>query len=182
MATVPPNTDTWRRGGILLAVAAYLGVSAWFAVHHMMGDPLSHPSAYFFTWNMFPGYTTETSRRTVVGITESGRHVRILPAANHRFRWGINDEVARIDVDRRLDNLKPDIERSLQRFNKEHPDDRVLMIMVVEQYWPSKFNLPDDIYQSTYGEPNPHRKNWRVLEQGTFAVADDGMVNWEPQR
>ncbi len=176
----PPMQKVWRRGGILAVVIGYIAVSVYFAVHHMMGDPLSHSSAYFFTWNMFPGYTTETSRRMVVGVTAEGRYIQILPAANHHFRWGINNEVARIDVDRRLENLKPEIEKSLRRFLAEHPDDPVMLLLIVEQYWPSKYNLPDDLYEATFGKPNLHPRYWRVLNGGEFAVGNDGRPVWEP--
>ena len=64
--------NPWQRIGIVLICVAYAAVSGYFACRHLLGDPLSHPTAYFFTWNMFPGYTTDTSRRTVVGLTASG--------------------------------------------------------------------------------------------------------------
>jgi hypothetical protein len=152
------------RAGVLLFCAAYLLATAWFAVRHVLGDSLSHPAAYFFTWDMFPGYATETSRRMVVGHTRDGRFVKLLPDNLHRFRWGINDDVSRIDIDRNPRNLERAIERSLGEYNRDHAKSPVKSVLVVEQYWPSRFNLPDDLYRETYGEPNPHRWYWRFLE------------------
>lgn len=169
---LPNTTAVLRRASVMLFCAGYLGLTALFGARHMLGDLASHSASYFFTWDMFPGYTTETSRRQMIGETASGRFVELLPAANHHFLWGINHKVRRIDVDRSEANYRPELGRQVRRYLKQHPDDRIVKIYVVERYWPSKYNLPDDIYQAAYGEPNPRRKYRRVI--GTAAVTAEG--------
>jgi hypothetical protein len=153
-----------RRAGVLLFCAAYLLTTAWFTLRHVLGDSLSHPVAYFFTWDMFPGYVTESSRRMVVGHTQDERFVKLLPSESHRFRWGINNEVSRLDVDRNAKNLEWAIEQSVGEYNDAHSKSPIKSVLIVEQYWPSRFNLPDDLHREHYGEPNPHRRYWRFLE------------------
>lgn len=153
-----------RRAAVILVCVTYVAISLAFGVRHLLGDSSSHPTAYFFTWDMFPGYATESSRRSMLGATESGRHVRLLPAANHHFRWGIHGNVQRIDVDRRPRNSLPQLTVQKDAYNKQHPEDPIINVVIADQYWPAKFNLPDDIYESHYGQPNPHRKYWRIVE------------------
>ncbi|MCH8830048.1 MAG: hypothetical protein IID45_10780 [Planctomycetes bacterium] len=167
-----------RRIAAVVVVLLYVGVSALFGVRHLLGDSLSHPTAYFFTWDMFPGYATDSSRRYFVGMTRSSRYVQLLPSSNEQFHWGINNDVRRIDIDRRAENFLPALRRSVQRYNREHPDDPISLVVLVERYWPFKFNLPDDLYESAYGEPNPHRKYWRMMPinlrpQGSSAERDE---------
>jgi|GEM_PF-1897781 len=152
------------RAGVLLFCTAYLFATAWFGVRHVLGDSLSHPGAYFFTWDMFPGYVTETSRRMVVGHTWDGRFVKLLPENSHRFRWGIHNDVSRVDIDRNPRNLERAIERSVGEYNRAHAKSPIESVLVVEQYWPSRFNLPDDLYRQSYGEANPRRRYWRFID------------------
>jgi hypothetical protein len=161
------------RAGVLLFCAAYLLATAWFAIRHVLGDSLSHPAAYFFTWDMFPGYATESSRRMIVGYTRDDRFVKLLPDESHRFRWGINDEVSRFDVDRNDVNFKTAIARSVRDYNREHRRAPVDKVLFVVQYWPSRFNLPDDLYRRAYGEPNPHRRYWQSYE---VSIDKEGRV------
>ena len=86
--------DGSRRAGILLFCAAYLLATVWFGLRHVLGDSLSHPLAYFFTWDMFPGYRDGIVPAMVVGLhpadKQDDRFVKcLLPVADSRFRWGI---------------------------------------------------------------------------------------------
>lgn len=162
----------YRRFAVLGFCVFYVGVSLWYGGRHLLGDSGSHPNAYFFTWDMFPGYATESSRRQFLGETQNGKVIRLLPDPSHHFYWGINGDVRRIDVDRRLANFRPALIQRVARYNTEHPDNLITRVTIVEQYWPAKFNLPDDLYHSTYGEPNPHRKYWRLIN--TTQVGKDG--------
>ena len=91
-----------RRLPAVLFIAAYLSLSAFYFVRHAMGDSVSHPLAYFWTWDMFPNYPTESIRRWAVGETASGAYVKLLPNSAHRFRWGVHNDATRFDIDRRL--------------------------------------------------------------------------------
>jgi len=169
-----PRFETLQQTAVLLLCGAYVAVNGWFMLRHVLGDTQSTPAAYFFTWDMFPGYVSESSRRMAVGVTTTGRYIKLLPAENHRFRWGINNAVSRMDIDHRHELLLPQLEASVRQYNRRHPDDPIQQVGIVEQYWPSKFNLPDDIYQATYDEPNPRRRYWR--HGAVWRVDDDGRL------
>lgn len=153
-----------RRAGIFVVCAGYILVTLHFGIRHVLGDSLSHPLAYFFTWDMFPGYRTESSRRTVIGVTREDKAVQLLPAVSHRFRTGINRDVPRIDIDKNPRNLLPAVEDALKNYNRLHAAAPIRNVFVVDRYWPSRFNLPDDLYRQAYAEPNPRRRYWRLAE------------------
>lgn len=163
-----------RKIGIVVACAAYLAVNGYFMLRHMVGDSNSAKAAYFFTWDMFPGYFTESTRTIIVGVTEDGRHVQLVPAAGDRYSAGLNDSVSRIDWMLRESDVRPVLDRALRRYNAENPETPIRRVLVVQQFWPIKFNLPDDLYRTEYGVDNPRRKYWRVI--GRWSVADDGEL------
>lgn len=153
-----------HRALILLACLAYVGVTAYYGVRHVLGDTsqiAESPAGYFFTWDMFPGYETESTRRTVVGRAGE-RFVQLLPATSHRYRYGVNAAATRLDIDARRANLTPTLEPIIARYNAEHPQQPIEEVFIVEEYRPAKFNLPDDLYEQVYGEPKPQRSYLRI--------------------
>ncbi|GAB4134805.1 MAG: hypothetical protein Tsb009_00260 [Planctomycetaceae bacterium] len=171
---ISPSIRRTKRGITVAFCVGYVMVSLWFGVRHLLGDSSSHPTADFFTWDMFPGYATVSSRRFFLGKTESGKVVRLLPDPASQFRWGIFGTVRRLDVDKRTATFLPALERRISIYNRDHAKDRIQRVTIVEQFWPAKFNLDDELYESTYGQRHPHRKYWRVVD--TAAVNPDGTL------
>ncbi|MFQ5731225.1 MAG: hypothetical protein ACE5KM_04625 [Planctomycetaceae bacterium] len=182
-----PNQDGRSTSGspvsrvaVVLLCLAYVSVTAYFGVRHVLGDVpdlTEEPAGYFFTWNMFPGYSTTTSQISVVGQAGERRFVKLLPATSHRYRFGVGNAATRMDMDRRRSNIEPTLQRLLKRYDAEHPDEPIETVFVVETYWPSRFNLPDDLYREVYGETNPHRK---YVRSRNYAVNKSGDVQWSP--
>lgn len=158
-----PRIRGLQKVGVLLFCAAYLAATAFFLGRQVLGDSIAQEASYFFTWDMFPDYETESARRMVLGLTDDGRFVQLLPAAEHRFRWGVDGTVSRIDIDRRTPQLDEPLKRQIDRFEERRPGNPIHSVLVVEQFWPNKFNLPGDLYESTYGERLPRRRHWRIL-------------------
>src|SRR5262245_28566470 len=96
----PGGPGRWRAAGALLLISAYLAATAWFLWKHMLGDSVSHPIAYFFTWDMFPGYYTESLKRFAIGETTSGARLLVHPSPWDQFRGGIRGDLTRIDLER----------------------------------------------------------------------------------
>src|SRR5262245_12025516 len=89
-----------RAAGALLFITAYLAATAWFLWEHALGDSVSHPIAYFFTWDMFPGYYTESLKRFAVGRTKAGQRLLLHPSPFEQFCGGIRGDLTRIDLER----------------------------------------------------------------------------------
>ncbi len=185
-----------RRLAAVALMIAYLSTTAFFLYRHALGDPLTHPIVYFWTWDMFPNYPTESHRRMIIGQTGDGRHVQLFPNRRHRFRWGVHGNVTRLDLtgqhvffrDTALDAIRLHEAACL-----DNPDLEIQRVYLVEQYWPVRYNFPDDLVSDLYEDESGGsystassspvetsiHKYWRVIEQAD--VGPEGTVSkWEP--
>ena len=183
-----------RRIATIVFIAAYLLLTAFYLGSHAVGDSLAHPFGYFWTWDMFPNYPTESIRRWAVGETASGAYVKLLPNSAHRFRWGVHNTATRFDIDRRLLFFRRATLDASARHNTADPKDPIPIGYLTYTYWPEKFNLPGELYRDFYRDevtgkvywaspPEtgdvPARFYWRVLEEAEVE-ADGRVIAWEP--
>lgn len=172
----PTQTDAERgdlkatvlRMGAVVFLTAYVAATGWFLARNMSGDPGTSPPAYFFTWDMFPSYVSESTRKLAVARTEGGVYRQLVPGPRDQFRWGQTDRATRFDLDRGGHFWQEAAERALERSAGRHRDDPIVYVYLIEEYWPVRFNLSEELYESEYGEPKPARRYWRVVDQ--FAV------------
>jgi hypothetical protein len=155
----------FRRLADWLFIVVYLGVLLGFLGLYAWGDAYSHPVAYFWTWDMFPGYECFSFRRTAVGKTASGRYVELLPGPMQKFHWGVRRDLTRVELLRTRAALRPAVTDVLRRTAAAYADDPVRHVYLLEQYWPARFNYTDRAYERLYGEPKPRRRYWKVFEE-----------------
>ncbi len=171
---------SFRRLLVVGFVLIYLAMGGMFFYFHLLGDSTKWPRmAYFWTWDMFPNYPSFSARRMALGQTQSGKFVKVFPTEKIRFRRGGHRHLTRFDLPRNNAALRIATEQTLQAVSAVSPvaaKDRVTYVFLVENYWPVRFNLPDDLYQKTYDEENPHRRAWRILDEGS--VENDGQIGW----
>ena len=173
------NLSGWiRRPLASLAIVIYLMALAGFLLQSSLGDTGLFPASYFFTWDMFPSYYAESSRRVAVGRTASGRYVELHPSLFQQYRGGVHGDLTHVELERRGLFFPAAVERTLQR-SRHDADDPVQTVWLCEQYWPAKFNYPDDLYESWWGSRKPDRRSWRLL--GEFDVVD-GQLREKPTR
>jgi hypothetical protein len=158
-----------RRSLAGLAIALYLAALAGFLLQSALGDSGLFPVSYFFTWDMFPSYKTESSRRVAIGQTESGRYLELYPSPFQQYQGGVHGDLTRVDLECRGLFYSAAVEQTLLR-SRHEADDRVQQAWLFEQYWPAKFNFPDELYESYWGTRKPERRCWRLL--GEFDVVD----------
>ncbi len=152
-----------------LAIALYLAALAGFLLQSALGDTGLFPASYFFTWDMFPSYYTESSRRAAVGRTASGRYLALHPSPFQQYRGGVHGDLTRVELERRGLFYPAAVEQTLQR-SRPVANDPMQEVWLFEQYWPVKFNYPDDLYESWWGSRKPDRRSWR--QTGEFDVVD----------
>jgi hypothetical protein len=162
-----------RRAFAGLAICLYLAALAGFLLQSALGDSGLFPVSYFFTWDMFPSYKTESSRRVAVGQTESGRYFELHPSPLTQYLGGVQGDLGRVDLERRGLFYAAAVEQTLQRCRHE-ADDPVQHAWLFEQYWPAKFNYPDKMYESYWGNRKPDRRSWRLL--GEFDVVEGALL------
>ncbi|WP_166820368.1 hypothetical protein [Thalassoroseus pseudoceratinae] len=160
---------------------AYLGMSLWFLGRHAVGDSASGPVPYLFTWDMFPNYPSWSARRIALVETQSGQYFQILPSRRQQYRRGSEKTHSRLDLPRNDDALRQAAEVALADFRSSSAssDDPPTYVFLLEQFWPVRFNLPDDLYEAAYGTENPRRKSWRIVDES--AVGPNGELEWLPR-
>ena len=165
-----------RRSFGLAFVLAYLGAGGFFFYSHLIGDTGRFASGYFWTWDMFPNYPSFSSRRTALGQTKSGRYVEVFPTSKVRYRRGGHRDLTRFDFPRNDASLRLVVAETLKLQEPQEASDPVTYVFLIEKTWPVRFNLPDDLYEEVYREPNPRRHAWRIVDEG--AVGKDGEIRW----
>lgn len=162
-----------RRALAALALVIYLATHAVFLLLSALGDPRFFPASYFFTWDMFPSYYTESSRRVAVGQTASGRYVELVPSPFQQYWGGVHGDLTHVDLERRGVFYRAAVEQTLQKI-RPAADDPVQQVWIFEKFWPVKFNYPDDLYVSWFAGPKPDRRCWRLV--GAFDVVDGQLA------
>lgn len=142
---------------VVFLIATYLAASAYHLGRHALGDPYSHFTAYFWTWDMFPGFNCYSERRLALVETTDGRYLQVFPTPRQRYRGGVQGHLTRADLERSGACWRHVARRETARFAAEHPG-QMRQAWLVEEYWPVRFNLSDARYERVYGEANPRRR------------------------
>ncbi|MBI1313888.1 hypothetical protein GC176_21555 [bacterium] len=136
-----------KRWLAVATIVTYLGVLFFGVASHALGfRQASHPGMYFIVWDMFCGWSGYENRLHIIGQGESGRFYQIAPAP-----WGEIKPFG--DLDRHhydpFANHSGTIALNTLRHTHHEP---MRKIMVVEECWAKKFNLPDSLWAQRYGE------------------------------
>lgn len=171
------KTSHWiRRGLAVLFLVAYLLAGAFFLYGHILGDTARYPIGYFWTWDMFPNYPSFSARRFALGQTQSGQYLFVFPSTQVQHLRGGQGDLTRFDLPRNDAALR----RAVSEQFVDHPprdmEDPITYVFLVEKYWPVRFNLPEELYKAEYGEENPHRVAYRILDEGL--VDRLGEIRW----
>lgn len=142
-------------------ITSYLGFLAWGIVSHALKFMMfSHPIMYFCIWDMFCGWQAYESRYHVIGEGESGQLYELSPPPWSNFApFG---DLARTHYDG-LGNSFKGVALNTLKNTQHEPISRVL---VIEECWQKKYNLPDDLWALRFDEPKD-KKNYYWL-RGSF--------------
>lgn len=137
-----------KRFGAILFISAYLCAMSWGIVSHAVKYKVgSHPIMYYVVWDMFCGWSAYSNRLQVIAEGESGKYYEVSPAP-----WGELNPFGHIE--RRhydpFDDLIPKIIKNNLRNTTHEP---IANVYVIEEVWPKKYNLPDDIWEEKFGKP-----------------------------
>ncbi|HLJ12716.1 MAG TPA: hypothetical protein VKU82_16085 [Planctomycetaceae bacterium] len=164
-----PFLTRFRRRAQVLGATVYIAVLVASLVQGALGDPALFPIAYFFTWDMFPSYDSQSFRRIALGKTATGKYVRLQPSSLQQYRGGVHGDLTRVDIERRGLFYRSAVMQSLKSTFAIQEHDPVARIFLFEEYWPAKFNYPDDLYKHWSGDEKPDRRFWRLVDE--FDVA-----------
>lgn len=129
-------------------IVVYLSALGWGIVSHALKFAnFSHPVMYYLVWDMFCGWAAYESRNHLIAEGVSGEFYELSPAP-----WGTFapfGDLPRTHYDAYGQTLRNISLRTLERTEHEP----IRRILVVEEAWPKKYNLPDDLWAIRFGEP-----------------------------
>ncbi len=169
--------------------AAYLALIGWNLAGQGVGGGPASPFASFFTWDMFPDYDTELVRRVVVAETTTGRRLKLIPGPRDRFRWGVQGDAFRTDLDRRDATLIARIESELARQAADAADrsgDPIVRVMVLENVRPARLPSavepvgPELPFPLETFDPAAATDHWRRVAEAQ--VDSQRRLAWKPLR
>lgn len=141
-----------RRWASSLFIAAYLGALGFGVFSHaftfLKG---AHPAMYFLVWDMYCGWSAYESRLHVLGEGESGRYYQLAPGPWSDFRPFGSVSRQNYDVFAQFGHR---FAANALAHTQHEPIHR---IVVVEESWAKKYNLPDELWALQYDVPkDPH--------------------------
>jgi hypothetical protein len=157
-------------------VAGYLTAIGWFLFKHVQGDSAHSLIGYFWTWDMYPNYTSESSRRIVVGETRGGDYVQLVPGPRDRFRWGRHGDATRIDLNRHPAHLRAAAERAAAEYRRTSTHG-LSRVYVIERYWPARRNLARGPSSDAAVGLETNRDSFRIAAEAAVGAAGD--LQWD---
>lgn len=162
-------------------IVVYLGVLNMGILSHMLGYKTgAHPMMYFIVWDMFCGWTAYDARTHIIGEGESGRYYELAPGPWGEFiPWGhlgrhhydaVNNHTGRVA----LNTLKHTTHEPMTR------------ILVIEESWAKKYNIPDPVWALRYDDPKDIQKYYRVrsviMPDGTYTQNYSPWITYVAQK
>ncbi len=109
----------------------------------------SHPAMYFVVWDMFCGWSAYSHRLHVVGEGESGRYYELAPGP-----WGEVQPFG--DLERRHYDVRGLVAGRLAANTLDKTShEPITRMFVVEEWWPKKYNLPENVWALRFDDPKP---------------------------
>lgn len=141
-----------RRWLAMVTIGTYLTALAMgIACHAMNFGTGIHPGMYYLVWDMFCGWSAHEVRYHIIGEGESGAHYRLSPAPWTTFAPYGDLERAQYDA---LGSTYIKIAMNTLKHTEHEP---IMRMYVVEEAWPKKYNLPDQLWAAKFDEPkDPH--------------------------
>lgn len=161
-----------------LVIAAYLSALGFGVFSHAVNYKIgAHPAMYFIVWDMFCGWASHASRLQIIGQGESGEFYELAPGP-----WGEMKPYGSIGR-RHYDAFcvfAPKMAMNCLKQTKHEPMER---LYVIEECWPKKYNLPDEIYARRNPDPkDPHHYfhvRYVLDGDGNLLQRNDHWLNYQ---
>jgi hypothetical protein len=111
----------------------------------------SHPAMYFVVWDMYCGWSAYEQRYHILGEGESGTYYELAPGP-----WG--DFSAFGSCGRHHYDVFGQFAQRIADNTLAHTEhEPILRVLLVEEAWPKKYNLPDELWALQHAGPKePH--------------------------
>jgi hypothetical protein len=148
-------------------IAVYLGaLFVGIASHTVNYGTASHPGMYFLVWDMFCGWSAYDKRHQIIAEGESGNFYELAPAP-----WGEMKpygNIGRRHYDPEGMHM-PSYGIHVLNHTQHEP---ITRIIVVEESWAKKYNLPDELWYQQFDQPKDLQKYYHVRH----VVSPEGAI------
>jgi len=159
-------------------IAGYIGVlTLGNATHLLQYGATSHALMYMIVWDMFCGWSAYDTRVHIIAEGESQTYYDLTHAP-----WGELHPygyIGRENYDA-WNSHTGTLGLNVLKHTQHEPINR---IMVVEEAWPKKYNLPDAIWNKRYDNPKEDYKYYRMrlvmLPDGTVAQRYNSFTQFQ---
>jgi len=164
-----------------LFIGGYLAaMGAGILGHTLKVGTTSHPTFYFFVWDMFCGWSSHEIRYHLIAEGESGQYYDAAPGP-----WGGFKPFS--DLPRHhYDALGNSLYRMADNTLRHTDHEPIRRILVIEETWNKKYNLPDALWRMRFDEPKvPHSYFWHSAEyspDGQLTIGNGNFLTHEAQR
>ncbi len=143
----------WMATGV---IGTYLLLLAFGLFSHTLGYKSSdHVGMYFWVWDMYCGWCGYEIRHHVIAEGASGQYYQITPPP-----WG--EFVPFGSAERHHYDGAASFTGVMASHILEHTEhEPIVEVILVEEAWSKKYNLPDTIYLNRYEEPKVKRSYFR---------------------
>lgn len=150
-----------------VTIAVYLGaLSVGLVSHTLNWGKHRHPVMYFLVWDMYCGWSAYESRLHVIGEGVSGEYYQLTPSPWSDFHP--HGSISRVHYDVHA-RFVDEMALMTLRNTRHEPIHRIL---VVEECWSKKYNLPDRLWAQRFTEEKERHSYFHLR-----AVANgDGQV------
>ena len=162
-----------RRFGRYLAIVCYVGVLLFGLARHTLNHRShDHVGMYFIVWDMYCGYTAWETRNHILAQGDSGQWYDASPPWGDFVPFG---SASRRDYDVFFAHCGRIAHNTLRNTTHEP----IQRIVVVEEAWAKRFNLPDEVWAKRTPDPKIKNSYYHVVATCTPDGTRDALNgNW----
>lgn len=146
-----------RRIAACTVIVTYLAVLGFGLISHAVGfKSTDHVGMYFLIWDMYCGWSGYELRHHLVAEGASGQYYELTPVP-----WGEFTPFG--SAPRTSYDNSASFTDAIARHVLEHTEhEEITQIILVEEAWSKKYNLPDTLWSRYYEEPKEPRSYYRT--------------------
>ncbi len=140
-----------------VVIVGYLSVLMYGLFCHALYYKINqHPAMYWIVWDMYCGWSAYETRNHVIGEGESGQYYELAPGP-----WGSFKPHG--DAERRHYDYTGLHSVSLALNTLRHTEhEPMARLLIVEETWPRKYNLSDELWARRYTEPKDKQSYYQM--------------------
>jgi hypothetical protein len=170
-----------KRALAVAFIACYISLLTFGNVCHLLRHGVGgHPLMYMIVWDMFCGWAAYDSRVRIIAEGESETYYELTHAP-----WGELHPygyIGRENYDQ-FNNHSRTMALNVLKHTSHEPINRIL---VIEESWPKKLNLPDSVWDLRYDIPKDPHYYYRIrqvlLPDGTITQNFDSFLSYHGRR